>query len=274
MKAASIFTDAESAHWYDLLTKEPKHTVIGANGNERPTTLRDAKKAGTWAPSVTSINKVVAAPQLEKWQATQYLINAFKVAPAPDETPEEWAKHIIELGRAESKLAMAFGTQLHACCEEYNLAIGKGVPEIDFAGADERLLPCYNAYVKWADSEIAEVVAAEIVLTHSVGYAGTCDLLYRDKKGRMVLADIKTKKTEEGKKIVTYQGYKQQLSAYRHAWQGQPIERMGNIYVSTTEPGRLEYIEYAEVEWDKYYMMFKKLLEYWQLDNNYIPRAV
>ena len=34
---------AESGHWYTQ-TGEPMYTVIGANGKERNTTLRDAKK--------------------------------------------------------------------------------------------------------------------------------------------------------------------------------------------------------------------------------------
>jgi len=269
MKAADIFESAESAHWYDLVTKEPKHTVLDSNGNPRPTTLRDARKHGTWAPSVTSINKVAAAPQLEKWQVTQYLINAYRVAPMPDESPEDWAKHIIELGRQESKIAMEFGTKLHWCCEEYNL----GRDDIDFAGADERLPVCYEAYRQWAADTIGEVVEVETVLAHDSGYAGTCDLLFINKRGEMVLADIKTKKTEQDKKIVTYEGYKQQLSAYWQAWKGRGIDIMGNIYISTTEPGRLEFIEFPKKEWDRHLSMFQRLLEYWQLKNNYVPRV-
>lgn len=34
---------AEAGHWYSK-EGEPKYTIIGANGKERNTTLRDAKK--------------------------------------------------------------------------------------------------------------------------------------------------------------------------------------------------------------------------------------
>ena len=44
---------SESGHWYDK-EGEPRYTIIGANGKERNTTLRDAKKKG-YVPSVTSV---------------------------------------------------------------------------------------------------------------------------------------------------------------------------------------------------------------------------
>ncbi len=59
-------------HWYDGLTGEPRYTIIGKNGKERNTTLRDARANG-WYPSVTGIIRLAAAPGLEKWKRNQVL---------------------------------------------------------------------------------------------------------------------------------------------------------------------------------------------------------
>ena len=60
---------SESGHWY-ARDGEPMYTIIGANGKERNTTLRDAKSIGL-VPSVTTILGMVAKPALENWKLTQ-----------------------------------------------------------------------------------------------------------------------------------------------------------------------------------------------------------
>ena len=54
---------SESGHWYTQ-EGEPMYTIVGANGKERNTTLRDAKKEGL-VPSVTTIMSMMAKPALE-----------------------------------------------------------------------------------------------------------------------------------------------------------------------------------------------------------------
>ena len=65
---------SESGHWYSL-EGEPMYTIIGANGKERNTTLRDAKSIGL-VPSVTTILGMVAKPALENWKITQAIKSA------------------------------------------------------------------------------------------------------------------------------------------------------------------------------------------------------
>ena len=62
---------SESGHWY---TKEgePMYTIVGANGVERNTTLRDAKSLEL-VPSVTTVMGMVAKPALENWKMNQLL---------------------------------------------------------------------------------------------------------------------------------------------------------------------------------------------------------
>ena len=65
---------AESGHWYTQ-EGEPMYTIIGANGKERNTTLRDAKK-DSLVPSVTTILGMIAKPALENWKINQALNSA------------------------------------------------------------------------------------------------------------------------------------------------------------------------------------------------------
>ena len=73
---------SESGHWYTQ-EGEPMYTIIGANGKERNTTLRDAKSLGL-VPSVTTIMGIIAKPSLETWKQKQLLnhlmIKSCKVA--------------------------------------------------------------------------------------------------------------------------------------------------------------------------------------------------
>ena len=61
----------EGGHWYTT-TGEPAYTTIGANGSERNTTLRDARKLGL-IPSVTTINNMLAKAGLNSWLQQQVL---------------------------------------------------------------------------------------------------------------------------------------------------------------------------------------------------------
>ena len=68
---------SESGHWY---TKEgePMYTIVGANGKERNTTLRDAKSLAL-VPSVTTVIGMVAKPALENWKMNQLLNSGLSI---------------------------------------------------------------------------------------------------------------------------------------------------------------------------------------------------
>ena len=75
---------SEAGHWYDHDGK-PMYTIIGANGKERNTTLRDAKKEG-FVPSVTTIIGMIAKPSLENWKINQALNSALTLERNEDES--------------------------------------------------------------------------------------------------------------------------------------------------------------------------------------------
>ena len=78
---------SESNHWY---TRDgvPRYTVVGANGKERNTTLRDARKEGL-IPSVTTVLNVAAKPALNQWLQRQVLLAALTLPRRPDEPEDE-----------------------------------------------------------------------------------------------------------------------------------------------------------------------------------------
>ena len=65
---------SDGNHWYDQ-EGQSQYTIIGANGRERNTTLRDAKKHN-YVPSVTSVMNIIAKPSLDYWKLTQALNEA------------------------------------------------------------------------------------------------------------------------------------------------------------------------------------------------------
>ena len=80
---------SESGHWYTQ-EGEPMYTIVGANGKERNTTLRDAKSLGL-VPSVTTIIAIAAQPALENWKMNQILKSAITLEKGEDETDNSFA---------------------------------------------------------------------------------------------------------------------------------------------------------------------------------------
>ena len=79
---------SESGHWYTQ-DGEPMYTIVGANGVERNTTLRDAKSLGL-VPSVTTIIGMIAKPFLENWKIDQALKSAIALEKDADESDEDF----------------------------------------------------------------------------------------------------------------------------------------------------------------------------------------
>ena len=79
---------SEAGHWYDK-DGLPTYTIVGANGKERNTTLRDARQWG-YVPSVTTIIGVAAKPSLENWKVNQALNSAIHRSKDPGESIEDF----------------------------------------------------------------------------------------------------------------------------------------------------------------------------------------
>ena len=80
--------ESESEHWYSK-TGESAYTIVGSNGKERNTNLRDARKHG-YVPSVTTILGVAAKPALENWKINQALNSALTLKKQDDESTDQF----------------------------------------------------------------------------------------------------------------------------------------------------------------------------------------
>ena len=238
---------SEAGHWYSP-EGEPMYTIIGTNGKERNTTLRDAKNLKL-VPSVTTIINIVAKPSLENWKITQALEASLNV----NQDDPEYINKCKYAGREVGMKAAKQGTKIHAMIEKGFLSGTKTKP--------------YKVIKSWLDENFPnENWIAEDSFCANEGYGGKIDLY--SKSG--IFIDFKTKDNLFGKdpaKLV-YDEHGMQLSAYA---QGCNIENPERISI---------FVDRADTElvlthvWDKdthykHKEMFNSLLNYWKLVKNY-----
>lgn len=245
---------AESGHWYTR-TGESAYTVIGKNGKERNTTLRDARTMNL-VPSVTTILKCASAPGLEAWKQQQILLASLTLTRFQDETEIDWIDRIIADSKETGKKAAERGTAIHAGVQGYYE--GKVIEEyLPHAKACEQAINNHFGQKLWISEES---------FADKIGFGGKCDLNSKNDNGYVV--DIKTKEFTDPEKIQAYDEHLMQLAAYRHGL-GLPKARCANVFVSVHEPVKTKVIEWSQEDLDRGWAMFSSLLNYWQIKNNY-----
>ncbi len=99
------------------------------------------------------------------------------------------------------------GTVVHGLIEDY--LKGKEIPD----QSDPAVNNCWNLFIDWWNTQQYKVVELEKkIYSKKYNYAGTLDLILKDKKGNLVLADIKTSNH------ISFD-YTLQLNAYKEAYQ-------------------------------------------------------
>lgn len=261
--AKLVNTRGPAAHWYTA-EGQPMHEVSKAKGDGmRNTTLRDARKLNLY-PSVTTILRVINKPALMRWRMRQAIMSTLSNPQEENESFDYWMKRVLAGAEEETDQAADIGTQVHHALEQ--------------AAAGEHYNPDLAVYVTPALNWFADNGAKMKLLEHVIvdcedGYAGTIDVLF--KKGKRVgIADYKTRKTVEGEKVKPYDGQAMQLAAYAKAFYG--IDRLDdllaiNIYISTTEPGRIEVYEHENLREE--YEAFKAACHLWRHMQGYDPRS-
>jgi hypothetical protein len=252
---------SESGHWYDK-DGNPAYTIIGKNGKERNTTLRDARVLNL-VPSVTTIIRNAAAPGLERWKATQVLLSALTLPKTEGESLDDYSDRVIKDSGEQSKKAMELGTFIHGSLEKSY--IGQSFPgeHIEHcAGTHKAISEHFGEEILWS---------AEKSFCHELGYGGKCDLHHKDvgfgspiPEG--VVIDFKTKEFTADKLPDTWDEHALQLAAYREGFEI-PSARCAIVYVSTSVPGLAVVKELPEEELERGWRMFVALLTYWKAKN-------
>ena len=257
-------------HWYTA-TGEAAHTQLTAKGAKnptRPTNIRDAKKLQL-LPSITGILGVVANPALDRWRMSKVAEYCWKVPPIGDEPVDDYSRNVLEKALEEVGDAADLGTHIHANIEAHI----KGQP-VPHDGPEVYMAMSALAAVERANITIKE---SEVkVVSTKYGYAGTTDLAVI-KDDACGILDFKSIRTKEGEPIVSRFGHIPQIAAYHVAYwcNGEKITdnaKGWNVYISTTEPGRVEIVEYSADDLRAAFDMFLAACSIWRYKNEYDPR--
>jgi hypothetical protein len=242
----------EGGHFYKR-NGEPAYTYLNAKGEEKNTTLREARKFG-WYPSVTQIIRLASAPGLEMWKQEQTILACLTLPKIEGESETDFIKRLREDAKAQAKQAAEKGTEIH------------GYIERGFRG---EILPDETGYM-YFDS-VANTIfnecgrqeswSTEKSFASSLGFGGKIDL-HKDK----YLIDFKgTDKPLESLKVWDEQC--QQLAAYDQGlcYDGYSLgvfRKCGICYVHRdTAESRLIWIEDKELI--KGWKCFVALLDFW-----------
>ncbi len=245
---------SEGGHWY-MPDGAPFYTIIGANGVERPVTLRDARKVMA-VPSVTTITKCAAAPGLENWKLQQMKLAALTLPRKEGESEKDWLDRVDQDSREQAKKAAERGSTVHGWLESFYRGEQPTEEAWPFVKAVKEVIERETGVHDWRP---------EKSFCHPLGYGGKCDL-----HSDLWVIDYKTKnQIEDGKKLA-WDDHAQQLAAYREGF-GIPKARCANVFVTTTEPVKVVWHEHEAEELERGWQMFKCLLRYWQIKNRYVP---
>jgi hypothetical protein len=240
----------ESGHWYRR-DGTPAYTMIGKNGAERPTTLRDARKENL-VPSVTTIIRCAAAPGLDNWKIDQAILAALTCPRIDGEDETAYFSRIKQDAKEQAKKAAERGTQIHAWVQQgFEGKMGDGHENLRYYQSAEKTI--LNACIT------PELWIAE----HSFAtdrYGGKIDL-HSDK----YLIDIKTTEKELSK-LSTWPEHHMQAAAYEEGIFTVPALRCGILYIHVDTAESL-LIWITEDELKKGAACFKALLDYWYAKN-------
>jgi hypothetical protein len=245
---------SESNHWY-AKDGTPAYTVTAKNGEQRSTTLRDAKKMGL-LPSVTTIMKAAASPGLEAWKLNQMMLAALTLPRADGESEESFIKRVQADSKEHARKAAERGTQIHTAIEQF------------FDGQiNANDLPYLEPVYKAVNDTFGNLMWAVEKSFATDTFAGKIDLHSMDGEG--VVVDFKTKEftSDTLDKVAGFDEQCMQLAAYRHGLK-LPNARCANIFVSVTEPGLVVVKEWTQEELVRGWAMFDALKTFYYAKTN------
>lgn len=255
----------QSGHWY-YPTGESCHTVTGKNGKARATTIRDARALGL-LPSVTTILKMMAPSHfLVQWQQRQVAMAALTYPKQDtDILDEAYLDRVIEDAFKQVDDAADLGGEIHAALEAY----------FSEQPYDEQYKVYVESAADWMHKENIHVMQRELTLVNTkTGYAGRTDLLVDSPRG-LAVGDYKTRKSKPQYGMDPYEEHPTQVAAYYAAHFGEDLTNAHgfDLYVSTTEPGRVEGHWYEPDQLQKEWELFQSLCNVWRIRKGYDPRT-
>lgn len=250
---------SEGGHWY--VPSDPvqcAYEILGANGNWRSVTMRDARKFG-WYPGCSSITRQEAAPALVKWQVKQGILAALTHPQAQKIKDADELLRVIELDSQEQvKKAASRGTAIHAAIETF---FASGQVDLEF---EPYITAVRKELFALTGVDDREAWTTETAACHPFGYGGRVDLY---SKPLSFTIDFKGKDFGADDEIKAYPEQGRQLAAYREMVC--PGSRCANLFISRNNPGLVRAREWNESEIVKAWNEFVCLLTFWQVKNDF-----
>ena len=248
-------------HWYTP-DGVPAYTMKKKDGGDRKTTLRDARKH-MLVPSVTTVFGIMAKPALDRWKTMKTIDAALSTERNDNEDDKSYYNRILSRSNQETSEAANLGTRIHDAIDQ----AFDGIP------VPEDLLQYVSPTMLYLhDLELKNITREKVVVNNKEGYGGRVDLLAEYGKGNIII-DFKTRKSKEGEKMTPYEFQPTQIAAYAMAAFGTLDNCWGaNLYISTTEAGRIETCVYEPEMLKKEYETFLNMTSLWRYIKNFDPR--
>ena len=197
--------------------------------------------------SVTGIcSRGVPKPQLINWLVATPLNEVKRLINEKLDNGEQLDRAILERIFATAKKkpdtfkdeGALVGSVVHGLVEDYLKE--KPIPK----QSDPAVVNCWNLFLDWWNKQEFEVVEIEKkIYCKKYKYAGTLDLVVKDKKGNLVLIDIKTSNH------ITFDYYLQ-LNAYRFAYEEETKSKISKSFIVRL-PKKDSEIEIKEIPLNK-----------------------
>jgi len=258
-------SNTPSSHWYKA-DGTPCHQLPRAKGSGlRATTLRDARKLQLF-PSVTSILGIFSKPQLDRWKLQQVALASLRLERSAEESDDYYVDRLIDEAFQQVEQAADLGSRIHDAIEKHYE--GVEVPQD---------LQAYTSPVfAWqAQKQIQFIEREKVLVNTDYGFAGTMDIACRYGQDGIGVIDFKTKKTKPGVEVKPFDGQAMQIAAYAATYWGEaklPQVYGANVYISTTEPGRLEVCTYTPEQLVAEWEVYKLACAIWRHSKKYDPR--
>ena len=212
---------SESGHWY-LPDGSPAYRIVGKNGKERNSTVKDAREHGL-LPSVTTIIGCASKPALDVWKQQQAILAALTLPRLEGESEEDWLSRVVSDSKETAKQAAERGTQIHGVIEAFYEGIY--IPELP-------------PYVRAVENAINEHFGSQLWMAEKSfaygGFGGKCDLISKShQKSDGFVIDFKTTEKDLDK-LDYYFDHQMQLSAYRQGFE-MPKARCAIVYVNALQ---------------------------------------
>jgi len=253
---------SKSQHWYDKDGNAVFEVPKAKGGGMRATTIADARKLNLY-PSVTTVLSVLAKPSLDDWKLQQVAERAYSNPPQDAEEASAYSRRIIDGAFEQVGEAADLGTRIHAAIEAHF----KGEP------VEDEMQVYVKPVVGALERTGIKLLQHELRLVNeSEGYAGTTDAVMV-LGGQQGVLDFKSRKTKPGVLCEPWETEPMQIAAYTRAKFG-PDHYMtvgANVYISTTEPGRVEIVTYDDGQLHKAWYAFQAANSLWQYLKKYRP---